>query len=292
MYFCSESEGIAHAVVIRIGALGGRCSVRIRTVDASAVAGVKYEPTNELLEFGPGESEKTVQIPIVDDDNFDPTLDFKLVLKKPENCTLGLYLNSSQVLIIDDDIFHSNDFRSELEQQSDDALLSRGVALLLANARFMFSRVPTVRWKSVLVAAMDQFQNLYYLMTIFLKVYLIDVVLNLKDEESEKHLWVAGNRGLTASIVALLMVLPNLVILIMDRLKVGPLEMSLTIKSHFQTILLQKYLNYSDASREKIQVTDLMETAFIDIPDIAVKGYLTIFPMLESGGRRRARSIS
>ena len=156
----------------------------------------------------------------------------------------------------------------------------------------MFSRVPTVRWKSVLVAAMDQFQNLYYLMTIFLKVYLIDVVLNLKDEESEKHLWVAGNRGLNASIVALLMVLPNLVILIMDRLKVGPLEMSLTIKSHFQTILLQKYLNYSAASREKIQVTDLMETAFIDIPDIAVKGYLTIFPMLESGGRGRAISRS
>lgn len=285
MFFAREDEGKLTAGVMRIGFLDQPCSVRFRTEGGSAKPGVKYEEKSELIEFAPWEELKTIEIQLIEDDNFDTTLEFRILLEEPKNCILSPNLWRCRTLIIDDDLYPDNKFREQIFHEDPDELHKQGVALLISNLWFCFLRVPTIYRKSILVAALDQLQNAYYLMTIFLRVYLIDVVLNLKDAESKRHLWVKDNRSATAICVALLWTLPHLVLILVERLKVGPLFMDLTIMTHYRVNLLRKYLNYKPESREQVPVGDLVNAMGTDIKDITQKGYLSVFQLFQNAGK-------
>merc|ERR1719379_421868 len=101
-------------------------------------------------------------------------------LLNPEGCQLGPYMRQTRVVIIDDDFFPSNDFEEAIEGEDEKALHEKSFQLLIAYMRFVFTRVPTVRWKTLLTIALDQLDNAYYLGMIFVRVYLVDTVLNLK----------------------------------------------------------------------------------------------------------------
>eukprot|EP00438_Fugacium_kawagutii_P010855 Skav222099 [mRNA] locus=scaffold2165:324880:328409:- [translate_table: standard] len=64
--------------------------------------------------------------------------------------------------------------------------------------RFCYVHVEDIWWKTILVLLLANLGNAYYLATIFIKVYLIDTVLNVKDETSADRLWIHGDRNSTA----------------------------------------------------------------------------------------------
>ena len=61
-------SGVATIDVIRTGSTAGSCTVNFLTTTngSSATAGVDYWPTNVLVTFNPGDSDETVQVPIID----------------------------------------------------------------------------------------------------------------------------------------------------------------------------------------------------------------------------------
>ena len=57
--------------------------VDYKTEDKEAKAGDDYEATSGALLFEVGEKEKTISVKIVDDDEFEPTERFSLILSNP-----------------------------------------------------------------------------------------------------------------------------------------------------------------------------------------------------------------
>jgi hypothetical protein len=66
-----------------------RVSVSYATADGTATAGTDYTATKGTLVFAPGETSKTVTVPIVGDTIVEPDESFTLALSSPVNATLG-----------------------------------------------------------------------------------------------------------------------------------------------------------------------------------------------------------
>jgi Ca2+-binding RTX toxin-like protein len=66
-----------------------RVSVTYATADGTATAGPDYTATSGTLAFAPGETSKTVAVPIVGDIAGEPDETFTLTLSQPVNAVLG-----------------------------------------------------------------------------------------------------------------------------------------------------------------------------------------------------------
>jgi len=282
IFFCTEDHLHATVDVMRIGLANQHVSCDYCSKDVSATAGAKYKGVSGRLDFEPGEVMKSIDIPILNDDFWDSTLEFQMHLVKPIGCKLGN--TRARVLILDDDIFPTNAYRKEIMSQDEEVVASISVRLLFCYLRFVFFRVPSIWWKSAITACLDQLSNVYYIMTIMMKVYLVDVVFHVSPE-TEDRLLIPGNRYMSAMALAILWVVPNFILLGVGRLKVGPLDMSKAIRQHFQVNLFRKYLNYTEISKRQVPVQDLTTAMDADIPMLVDDGYMFMFDLFQGCGK-------
>ncbi|CAE7226685.1 msbA, partial [Symbiodinium sp. KB8] len=278
-FYVKETEEFSIIRVIRIGDLRGSCSVTWQTQDGSAVAGHKYVEGGGRITFGPGESIRTFQVEILNDDAFDTTLEFDVQLDEPENCLIDPRCAKCVVMIVDDDLFPSNDHQEVIEDHDEEALYEVGFSLLKSFMGFCFHHVPEIWWKTILVLLLANLGNLYYLATIFLRVYLVDTVLNTEDPSTSERLWVPGDRDATAVALGLAWILPNFLLLGTDYFEMAVLEMGFNIRYHLRVNLFRKYLRYTPESRAKVPIQDLKISIMEDIPDLVSDGYLIIFEL-------------
>jgi hypothetical protein len=82
-------------------ASGLPASVDYATSDVTATAGSDYQNTSGTLNFAPGETQKTVLVPVIGDDAVEGNETFDLDLSSPSGATFGD--NSATVTIIDND---------------------------------------------------------------------------------------------------------------------------------------------------------------------------------------------
>src|SRR5690606_18775507 len=66
------SAGVARLTVNRVGGTFDTASIGVATAAGNAVANRDYTPIAVRLTFAPGETSKTVEIPILDNTTFDP----------------------------------------------------------------------------------------------------------------------------------------------------------------------------------------------------------------------------
>ncbi|CAJ1401703.1 unnamed protein product [Effrenium voratum] len=219
----------------------------------------------------------------IDDDLFDTTLDFYVHLQNPRDCVLQADMTACKVQIFDDDLFPSTAFPQlrEINRVDEGHLHDFGFRLLWAFMRFTFFHVPTIWWKSIVAVFLAQLGNAYYLMTIYLKVYLVDVCLNVKDESTLDRLLVPGSRSLTAALLGLAWVLPNIILVAADHFEMTVLEMGFHIRQHLRVNLFRKYLNYARHSRARVPIQDLKTSMMEDIPTLSRDGYLISFEILK-----------
>ena len=79
-----ESAGMAVITVERFRGSEGDVSVVVETGDRKAIAGEDYEETSETLEWTDGESgRKTVEVPLLDDSDHEPSEHVLLTLSEP-----------------------------------------------------------------------------------------------------------------------------------------------------------------------------------------------------------------
>ncbi|HAN75232.1 MAG TPA: sodium:calcium exchanger, partial [Planktothrix sp. UBA10369] len=66
-----------------------KVEVNYATSDGTAKAGEDYKRTNGKLTFKPGETRKTINVPVFGDTKLEPNETFKLLLSQPQNAQLG-----------------------------------------------------------------------------------------------------------------------------------------------------------------------------------------------------------
>jgi hypothetical protein len=89
-YFATESGPAATITVTRTGGTGGQVIVNLATGGGTAVAGTDYTAVNTPVIFNPGQTSKTVTIPILDPHKVGTSTTVGLTLSNPTNgATLG-----------------------------------------------------------------------------------------------------------------------------------------------------------------------------------------------------------
>merc|ERR1719311_947641 len=114
--------------------------------------------------------------------------------------------------------------------------------------KFAVFRIPLVGFRTYVNLFLDQLYNVNYLIGIWLNVYLVDVVFNIKDEEAAKRLWIPNERLGTAIMVAVAYIVPRALLTFIEYLKEGQLAVSGRVKLHLKVNLFRKYLYYSQSS--------------------------------------------
>ena len=100
-YFVTKNvlSGFGTLDVVRLGGTNGTCSVDLlTTTNGTAVAGVDYFPTNTTVTFNPGDTDKQIQVPIINNNLpegyrtviFALTNAVNTVLYSPSNATLTI----------------------------------------------------------------------------------------------------------------------------------------------------------------------------------------------------------
>eukprot|EP00928_Gymnodinium_smaydae_P036634 TRINITY_DN25579_c0_g1_i1.p1 TRINITY_DN25579_c0_g1~~TRINITY_DN25579_c0_g1_i1.p1 ORF type:complete len:673 (-),score=81.68 TRINITY_DN25579_c0_g1_i1:100-2118(-) len=289
--FCSSIyyalEGDENGVeidLIRFGAMDVHAEVRWRTVDGSALAGVKYNAAEGVVTFAPGESVKTINIELIDDSTFSTTVEFRLELFNPSGCILGNYLKQCRVKIIDDDGFPTNRFKTEIQAGNlEEIPLS---SLMFEFCKFNIGN-RGVRWRTVATMLLDLTHNAYYFLTLQLNVYMVDVLFS-REEESEEELFFThptrlfhrdwDPREQTAIVVGLLYVIPYVLVLLSD---IAKLRLDLLGKASavLQNSLFRKYLNYTEEVRSKAPPNAIEFAVLTECTEIVECGYMKIIAL-------------
>ncbi|MCA1591718.1 MAG: DUF4394 domain-containing protein [Acidobacteria bacterium] len=98
----SEGAGNITLTVTRTGNTSGAAQVDFSTVNGTASDRSDYTPAIGFLEFAPGETTKSIVVPIIDDAFVETDETFSVTLGNPTGATLGA-INSITVTIIDND---------------------------------------------------------------------------------------------------------------------------------------------------------------------------------------------
>lgn len=108
-----ESSGSAAIQVYRFGAIAQTSSVRFLTHEETAVAGQDYEAVDTQLGFAPGETSRTITVPLLDDPHPEGTESFAAELRwpisspspSPNSITKRIYIVDNEFQAVLDDAF-------------------------------------------------------------------------------------------------------------------------------------------------------------------------------------------
>ena len=97
----AENSGSAKVLVERTEGTDGTVTVQYATADGTAIAGKHYTAQSGTLTFGPGEIFKTISIPLLDEQTYGGSVQFKVSLSNAAGAPVGLAAHS--VNIADDE---------------------------------------------------------------------------------------------------------------------------------------------------------------------------------------------
>eukprot|EP00746_Dinoflagellata_sp_MGD_P010639 gnl/MRDRNA2_/MRDRNA2_122023_c0_seq1.p1 gnl/MRDRNA2_/MRDRNA2_122023_c0~~gnl/MRDRNA2_/MRDRNA2_122023_c0_seq1.p1 ORF type:complete len:845 (+),score=125.16 gnl/MRDRNA2_/MRDRNA2_122023_c0_seq1:82-2616(+) len=287
--------------VTRLGDASLPCSCSYKTIDGSAKAGKRYVACQGELSFKKGESMQQIAIPIIEDDQWDATLEFEVQLSEPKNANLGKYLFQCRVKVIDADCFPTNRFDTQLRPADLNhdvrlkSIQSTGFQLLIEYFKMNYGN-KIVQKGSKKIAFYCQFSNFYMIWKLLLTKALIDRVLNKEnwsdcaDGEPRMvfHLFPCPDDQSSSTMYlymfALLLVVPFILVHYHDYRKVH-WKVGGASRKTLQANLLRKYLHYSPSARDTIKTSDLMMAMSHNSFELVSNGYMQLFPLISNIGR-------
>eukprot|EP00747_Dinoflagellata_sp_TGD_P046287 gnl/TRDRNA2_/TRDRNA2_144352_c2_seq1.p1 gnl/TRDRNA2_/TRDRNA2_144352_c2~~gnl/TRDRNA2_/TRDRNA2_144352_c2_seq1.p1 ORF type:complete len:172 (+),score=13.82 gnl/TRDRNA2_/TRDRNA2_144352_c2_seq1:70-585(+) len=99
IYYVEKDEGKIQLDITCVGDQDGVPTVKYRTVEGSAKEGRDFCATTGEVTLGHGQSGTKICIPIVRDESWAATLEFKVELFGPVNCELALYSKTARVIL-------------------------------------------------------------------------------------------------------------------------------------------------------------------------------------------------
>jgi len=284
MYIVAEVQECLVVEVVRIGNLEKPSQVKWCTVAGSAKEGEQFIAGRGTITFDPGEATKELKVQLVQNDAWNTTTEFGLELL-PEGLTgavLGAYLYHARVKVCDDDAFPTNKYKKQILQRTSEDV--PGFYLLVEYFK-MNLLDPVVRrgtFKMFLVGALHNFR---FLIMLYIRVYLVDSVLNPKKDDSE--LWpFLGPKSKEAqyTIIPLIQFLPLILFHYLDIKALG-WKVGGKSRSILQKALLRKFLNYDEVSRAALESSDVVMAMTRDAPAVVQDGYMGILSLTGSLGK-------
>lgn len=101
-YTVDESAGSVALTVTRSLVTSGAISVNYSTSNGTALSGNDFSPVSGTLAFAPGETSKTITVPILDDTTYEGNETFTVNLSSPSSGTITT--SAALVIIIDDEL--------------------------------------------------------------------------------------------------------------------------------------------------------------------------------------------
>lgn len=102
-YSVNEDAGTATITLVRTGSQSESVSVKVRSQNGTANAGVDYQAVDKTVTFGSNEASKTFTVTVLDDAIFEGTEDLTLTLSNPSNNAKLGAPTSAKLNILDDE---------------------------------------------------------------------------------------------------------------------------------------------------------------------------------------------
>eukprot|EP00928_Gymnodinium_smaydae_P020573 TRINITY_DN17948_c0_g4_i1.p1 TRINITY_DN17948_c0_g4~~TRINITY_DN17948_c0_g4_i1.p1 ORF type:complete len:879 (+),score=122.01 TRINITY_DN17948_c0_g4_i1:133-2769(+) len=303
-YYVSESEGQVQIDIVRMGDIGGEASFTYNTVDGSAKAGKKYVAQADTCTFLPGERVKVINVDVVQDECWDATLEFGVVITNVKGAHRGKQAFQCTVKIIDDDCFPTNKFEGFVDDEESIENIF-GPSLFFQYVVMNFSN-KTFSRGFLLIVFFDALKAAYFFLTLYMQVYLVDHVLVSRDEDmqegehEERKLMVnsidsgaravaralgaevygygfggddVNSKNKTAIAVGCLYIIPFTLSHLCDYLKPS-LGLQEVARKTLQANLFRKFLHYTEKVRDSISVGDLTMAMARDISEVVDNGLM------------------
>mmetsp|Transcript_6320 Transcript_6320/g.14455 ORF Transcript_6320/g.14455 Transcript_6320/m.14455 type:complete len:792 (-) Transcript_6320:226-2601(-) len=308
VFFAKEQEGEVRLPVIRSGEPSNPCSVRCFTQDLSGQAGLRYGKVDTILEFDIGQTIAYVTIPILTDSAWHTCEEFAVKLSEPVRCTIRG--SGCRVKIIDEDSFPSNDIADYLNPAANLELVpTRMFAKAFLSLCLAQPNIASKAWTSVAISLMH---NAYFFMTTFLKLYLINTLLAVAEEEKEMDQSISDDGGFesassrrlrsadaglfgtellvpdqltaTAMVVGAFYVVPFALLHLLDVVR-AKLGISGTIRATLVSSVFRRYMSFQAAERARISGADIGMVCVRDIPTLVQDGLMRMFHLIEVLGK-------
>lgn len=272
-FYWLDTEGAAVLEVIRIGDTSGSSEVSFTTADGSGKAGHAYVENCGRITFKPGELSKNIEVTILNDQFWNPTTIFKVVLSS-EDLVGGLldsHLYKTRVKKIDTSVFPSDKLKK-------DGVHGRDVLKELFK---LFFKMPIVRTGTIWCFGVDLLHNLVYFVRLFMKVYFINCIIKKTGD-----LWVFQptlTRPRSLFAYAMMEIVFLALLHIADYTKTNS-KIGGTTRTFLQSALVRNYFHYSVSSRGAIGDGQLAKAIDRDVP-LLVKGYTSVLKMIAHSGK-------
>ncbi|NNE34012.1 MAG: hypothetical protein HKN13_02175 [Rhodothermales bacterium] len=99
----NENSGVVSIQVVRTGGSFGDVSAIFETLDGTATASADYTAVSGSVVFADGETESTIDVPIIDNFVFNPDKNFRVLLSQPAGGAVLVAPSEVQVTIVNDD---------------------------------------------------------------------------------------------------------------------------------------------------------------------------------------------
>eukprot|EP00931_Biecheleriopsis_adriatica_P031987 TRINITY_DN18707_c0_g1_i5.p1 TRINITY_DN18707_c0_g1~~TRINITY_DN18707_c0_g1_i5.p1 ORF type:complete len:918 (-),score=98.31 TRINITY_DN18707_c0_g1_i5:25-2778(-) len=270
IHHCWEDETSVAIGVIRIGpekSCQHRSEVKYCTNEGSAIAGVKFVPATGTLVFEAGERRKCIDVPIIDNEHWDCTLEFEVELMREgmKSARLSSHAHSTRVKILDNDAFPTRKFQKRLLSEAGPRDVNK--FLLMIEYFRMNIKNPTVWHGTVKTLLSDTMRNLAFVMNLFLDMWMVDYVL-CSDESKCPPSSVPS----------------SLILIVLLKAMTFPLDHYLRYRKEFwkvcgasrmllQSNLLRKYLSYDEKSLSEVKASRLILAMTKDSPALVEQGF-------------------
>lgn len=108
MYDITEGNTDCRVEIKRLGSAATNSTVMVNTSPGTGVHGKTYTDLSRIVEFGPGETSKTIAVKILDNEFKDGNKDFYLELSNPTHFHILNSVKSTRVLVYDNDSASNN----------------------------------------------------------------------------------------------------------------------------------------------------------------------------------------
>mmetsp|Transcript_78576 Transcript_78576/g.138495 ORF Transcript_78576/g.138495 Transcript_78576/m.138495 type:complete len:922 (-) Transcript_78576:20-2785(-) len=281
-YYVSEADGSVSLQVLRLGKRAELGRVRFHTEDGTARQGEKYEAKEGVLEFQPGEQQKDIVINLQQEDIWQATMEFTVLLSEPDGVELVANLQRVRVKIVDDDTFPCKKFEKEMSTRATHTDLPHHFGVAKDKAKHwpvmreyfkMNFRIPVVKRGSIKLLLRDFALNLLAIGQMLLQIQLVDEILDNTALSAEDSL------------------LPLTLIAVAFLMQTG-VEHYLEYQSKFWKVggasrkflmanVLRRWLAYNLEYRNLVPTSMLTQAVGRSCVDLVSDGYMKVFPIVK-----------
>jgi len=282
----------------------------------SGQAGFRYGSIDEIVEFAPGQSEAVVRVPILKDSAWHTCEEFAVKLSDPEDCTIRG--GGCRVKIIDKDVFPDNSLKKFIDWDDLDEVSPWTFASCFLGLCWNQAGVP---WKCAVSVVISLMHNAYFLLTIYLKVYLINVLLAKAAEVGKLSMEHHGDHSLPQNLESVESVESRRLIEGIDRatesgglfgnellvpgnfeasaavigafyvipfatlhildLVKAKMGLSGSLKTMLMSALFRRFMSFKPHIRQQVSDAEISMMCVRDIPELISTGVMSIFKLVQ-----------